>query len=400
MLNDTLIRSLKPADKPKKYADGGGLFLYVPLTGKKLWRMAYRYNKKSKLLSFGEYPLISLKTARERRDEAKKLLAEGIDPGKHKKAVRAAKLAEEANSFGSIAREWHETQTIGNTPEHKRRVMYYMEKYLFPTLGKTPISHIEASDILAIVKPLETDSVSAAHRALQICGMIFRYGVATGKTKHNIVADLRGSLRTKRPIHRAGLTDRKKIGQLLLKLEDFQGHFQIQCALRLMPLFFVRAAELRYAEWPEFDFDDRLWRIPDQRMKMRLPHLVPLADQAMTILTALKEYTGNGKLLFPSSWRDGKPIGSATMLTAIRHMGYTKQDLCVQGFRTMASPLLNELGYNRDWIERQLAHQERNGVRAAYNSAQYLPERRRMMQEYADLLDGLREKAREESSNV
>lgn len=398
MLTDTLIRSVKPADKPKKYADGGGLFLYVPLTGKRLWRMAYRFNKKSKLLSFGEYPLISLKTARERRDEAKKLLAEGIDPGQHKKTVRAAKLAEEANTFRSVAMEWHETKTLDNTPEHRRRVLYYMEKYLFPSLGKMPIALIEASDILAIVKPLETNSISAAHRAMQICGMVFRYGVVTGKIKHNIVADLRGSLRSKRPIHRAGLTDRKTIGRLLLKLDDFQGHFQIQCALRLMPLFFVRAGELRHAEWAEFDFEDKLWRIPAYRMKMRFPHLVPLAEQAVVILTALKEYTGNGKLLFPSSWRDGKPIGSATMLTAIRHMGYTKQELCVHGFRTMASTLLNEIGYNRDWIERQLAHKERDGVRAAYNSAQYLSERRRMMQEYADFLDELREKARREDA--
>jgi integrase len=263
------------------------------------------------------------------------------------------------------------------------------------------ISKIEAPDLLTIVKPLEmTNSVELAHRVLQYCGMIFRYAIANGKTRHNIVADMRGAVRPKRPVHRATITDTKVIGRLLLDMDDYEGHFQVRCALRLIPLFFVRASELRYAEWAEFDFDDRLWRIPASRMKMRMPHIVPLAKQAVPILAGLREYTGNGKFVFPSSRTNGRPIAAATMLHALRCMGYRKQELCVHGFRSMASTLLNELGYNRDWIERQLAHQEKDQVRDAYNYAQYLPQRRKMMDEWAEYLDGLLEKARQERNTA
>jgi integrase len=397
MLNDTFIRSIKPAEKPKKYADGGGLFLYVPVTGSKLWRMGYRFDKKSKLLSFGEYPAVSLKMARDRRDAAKKLLAEGIDPSRHKKAVQAAKIAETANAFENIAREWHETRTVDNSPADRRRKLYTLEKYLFPALGKMPIAKIEAPDLLAIVKPLEMEeSVELAHRVLQYCGMVFRYAIATGKARHNIVADLRGAVRPKRPVHRASITDAQKIGPLLLDLDEYEGYFQVRCALRLIPLLFVRASELRYAEWSEFDFDEKLWRIPASRMKMGEPHIVPLSEQVIHILTGLREYTGASRLVFPSIKANNKPIAPATMLHALRCMGYRKQELCVHGFRSTASTILNELGYNRDWIERQLAHKEKDQVRAAYNYAQYLPERRTMMQSWADYLDTLREKARQE----
>jgi integrase len=263
------------------------------------------------------------------------------------------------------------------------------------------IAKIEAPALLAIVKPLEMEeSVELAHRVLQYCGMVFQYAIATGKTRHNIVADMRGAIRPKRPVHRASIIDTGKIGRLLLDLDEYEGQFQVRCALRLIPLFFVRASELRYAEWAEFDFDDRLWRIPADRMKMRSPHVVPLAKQAISILTGLREYTGNGRLVFPSARTNGRPIAPATMLHALRCMGYRKQELCVHGFRSTASTLLNELGYNRDWIERQLAHKEKNEIRAAYNYAQYLPQRRKMMDEWADYLDTLREKAREEKSNA
>ena len=195
MLTDTFLRNLKPAERPKKYADGGGLFIYVSTTGSKLWRMAYRFNLKSKLLSFGEYPIVSLKEAREQRDEAKKLLARDIDPGQHKKELRAARIAEEANNFKSVALEWYETQTIHNTPAHRRRVIYNLEKYLFPVLGKKSISSIEAQDLLAVTKPLEVESTWVSHRVVQLCGKIFRYAIASGKARHNITADLRGALR-------------------------------------------------------------------------------------------------------------------------------------------------------------------------------------------------------------
>lgn len=395
MLTDTFLRSLKPADRPKKYADGGGLFIYVSTTGSKLWRMAYRFNMKSKLLSFGEYPIVSLKEAREQRDAAKKLLAQDIDPSQHKKELRAARIAEEANSFKSVALEWYETQTSHNTPAHRRRVIYNLEKYLFPALGRKAISSLEASDLLAVAKPLESESARISHRVVQLCGKIFRYAIANSKTKHNITADLRGALRPITVRHHAGLTDPLGVGKLLLDLDNFTGFFQTHCALRLLPLVFVRATELRKAEWKEIDFEDKLWRIPAERMKMRSPHYVPLSEQALAIFHSLHGVTGDGKYIFPGTRGNGNVISPSTMLNALRFMGYRKDVMSIHGFRTMASTLLNELGYNRDWIERQLAHQERDGVRDAYNCAQYLPQRRKMMQEYADYLDTLREKARQ-----
>lgn len=394
MLNDTLIKNLKPAEKPKKYADGGGLFLYISASGKKLWRMAYRFNKKSKLLSFGEYPTVSLKFARERREEAKKLLAENIDPSRDKREKKFAALEAESNSFESIVLEWHETQTVHNSDKDRARKLYILKKHLLAPIGKKPISLIDARDILAVIKPLEQkNELHNAHKVLQYSGMVFRYAVATGRITRNIAADLRGAIRPIQTTHRATITDPEKIGALLCKLEGYHGHFQVRCALRLMPLLFVRSAELACAEWSEINFETCEWRIPAHRMKMPTTHIVPLAEQAVHILKELHQYTGNGTYLFPSRNSVKKPIHFSTLLQAIRTLGYCKEEMCVHGFRAMASTLLNEFGYNRDWIERQLAHAERSGVRAAYNYAEYLPERRKMMQEWANYLQCLRDRA-------
>ena len=392
MLNDTLIRSLKAADKPQKHFDGGGLFLFIPATGSKLWRMAYRFDKKSKLLSFGEYPTVSLKDARERREEAKKLLAQSIDPSLHKKNLREARLAEAANTFQAIALEWHATKTGDFTEKHRSHLLYRMETFLFPAFGKVGIAKIEAQDILAVVRPLEQKGMKETpHRLVQIVGQVLRYAIATGRAKHNIAADLRGALRPRKVTHRATITDTKKIGQLLLELDGYRGYFPLQCALRLAPLVFVRPTELRAAEWSEINFKEKEWRIQAHRMKMKQQHIVPLSKQALHILKELNARTGDGKYLFPSIRAKVQPISDVTMLAALRRMGYEKHELCTHGFRSMASTLLNELGYNRDWIERQLAHCERNGVRAAYNYAEYLPERRKMMDEWANYLDSLRQ---------
>jgi integrase len=225
---------------------------------------------------------------------------------------------------------------------------------------------------------------------VQLVGQVFRYAIAAGRAKHNISADLRGALRPRKVAHRATITDTKKIGPLLLALDGYNGYFPINCALRL----FVRPTELRAAEWSEIDLEAKEWRIPAQRMKMRQQHIVPLAEQAVRILEELKPYSGDGKYLFPSIRTNERPISDVTLLAALRRMGYEKHELCTHGFRSMASTLLNELGYNRDWIELQLAHGERNDVRAAYNYAEYLPERKKMMQEWADYLTTLRKKAR------
>ncbi len=390
-LTDTRIRTLKYTGKPAKYADGGGLHLYVSSSGKKLWRMTYYYEKKEKVLSFGEYPVISLENARAKRLDTKQLLAQGIDPGAQKKAIKEAQRSEVNDTFQTIAKEWHETRTSDFTEKHRGTVMYRMEKYIFPFIGGEHIARMEAPDILAVVKPLEHKGQNeTARRILQIISQVYRYAVVTGRAKRNPATDLYGALRPRKVVHRAAITEPAKVAQLLRNCDSYEGYFPIICALRLAPLVFVRPTELRAAEWSEFNFESKEWRIPAQRMKMKQMHIVPLAKEAMAILEELHAYSGSGKYLFPSIRTETRPLSDATLLNALRRMGYAKDEMCTHGFRSIASTLLNELGYNRDWIERQLAHGERNDVRAAYNYAEYLPERRRMMEEWADYLTNLK----------
>lgn len=390
-LTDTQIRSFKSPGQPQKYFDGGGLFLFLSPSGKKLWRMAYRFEKKPKLLSFGEYPTVSLRDARERREEAKKMLAKGIDPGAQKKAAKEEHLSEVKDTFQSIALEWHDTRTSDFTEKHRGTVLYRLEKYIFPIIGNRHIAGMEAPDLLTVVKPIEQKGQNeTARRLLQIIGQVYRYAVITGRAKRNPATDLHGALKPRKTVHRAAITEPAKVGQLLRDCDNYDGYFPIVCALRLAPLVFVRPTELRAAEWSEFNLDGLEWRIPAARMKMKQVHIVPLSKQAVKILEELRKFSGNGKFLFPSIRTDTRPLSDAAVLNALRRMGYAKDEMCTHGFRSIASTLLNELGYNRDWIERQLAHGERNDVRAAYNYAEYLPERRRMMTEWANYLNELR----------
>lgn len=392
-LSDAYIRTLKYPGKPKKYFDGGGLYLFFSASGNKLWRMAYRFGQKPKNLSFGEYPLVTLKDARDRRDEAKKLLANGIDPGAQKKVIKETLLSETNDTFKNIALEWHETRTADFTEKHRGTVMYRLEKYIFPFIGNEHIARMEAPDILAVVRPLEQKGQNeTARRMLQMISQVYRYAVITGRAKRNPANDLHGALKPRKTTHRAAITEPKKVGQLLRDCDNYEGYFPIVCALRLAPLVFVRPTELRAAEWSEFNLEDKEWRIPATRMKMKQMHIIPLAAQAIKVLVELHEFSGSGKYLFPSIRTETRPISDATLLNALRRMGYAKDEMCTHGFRSVASTLLNELGYNRDWIERQLAHGERNDVRAAYNYAEYLPERRRMMTEWAEYLDELKKK--------
>ena len=398
-LTDTSIRSLKPDVKPRKYFDGGGLFLYVPASGSKLWRMAYRFEGKSKLLSFGEYPTVSLRDARERREDARRLLAKGVDPSRHKKEAKQARISAERDSFQNIAREWHSARMTGFSEKHQGTIMYRLETYIFPAIGKTHIAKLETPDIMAVVKPLEQKgNHETSRRVLQIISQVFRYAVITGKAKHNVAADLRGALRPRQTVHRAAVLEPEKVGHLLRNIDNYEGYFPLVCALKLAPLVFTRPTELRAAQWQEFDLEAGEWRIPAERMKMRRQHIVPLSRQALSILRELHKHSGQGKYLFPSVRTASRPISDMTMLNAIRRMGYQKHEMCVHGFRSIASTLLNELGYNRDWIERQLAHGDQNEVRAAYNYAEYLPERRKMMQEWADYLTKLKGYPSEETT--
>lgn len=354
--------------------------------------MTYRHNGVTRLLSFGAYPAVSLKMARDKRDEAKALLAKGIDPGKHKKDMQALAQALSENTFEAIAREWHFKYRGSWVEKHGNIILSRMEKDIFPFIGSKPIIEVKATDVLSIARRIEErGAIEYAHRAIQYCGKVFRYAIATGRAEYNVSADLRGALLPRRPKHHASITDPRCVGELLRAIDHYHGSFVVTCALRLAPYVFVRPGELRYAEWGEFDFDKAEWRIPALRMKMKEQHLVPLSRQAIAIINEVRAVTGSGKYLFPSLTSNIRPISENTLNQALRRLGYSGDDMTSHGFRSMASTLLNEQGCNRDAIERQLAHAERDEVRAAYNFAEFLPERRKMMQIWADYLDDLRQ---------
>lgn len=390
-LNDALLRGLKATGKVQKKSDGGGLYIHVTPAGAKLWRMAYSFNGKQKTLSFGAYPAVKLKDARQKKDDAKELLAKGIDPGAHKQAVKAAAKTDSQNSYEIVAREWLAKYSAGWTESNRVKVLARQVNYIFPFIGGKPIIEIKAPELLEALRHIEKrGSLDTAHRALQDCNRIFRYAIATGRGERDTAADLRGALPPAKGSSFATITEPREVGALLRAINGYEGGIVVLSALRLAPHVFVRPGELRQAEWSEFDLEGAEWRIPAERMKMRQVHIVPLARQSLNILHELHKFTGHGRFLFPSPRTDTRPISDVALLAALRRMGYSKEQMTVHGFRSMASTLLNEQGYNRDWIERQLAHGDRDGIRAAYNYAEYLPERRKMMQEWADYLDKLR----------
>ena len=389
-LTDRAVINLKPKPKPYKKYDSGGLHLYVSPSGGKLWRLTYRHDGKEKLLSLGAYPAVSLAKARQRRDDARVLLADDIDPGEYKKEMKKVVREVTENSFEVVAREWHVKFRESWTEEHGGKILARLEKDLFPFVGKTPVSEIKPPDLLDAIRHIEArGALETAHRAMQICGKIFRYAVATGRAERDITYDLRGAIPPPNTRHHSTITNPQEVGALLRTIDNYQGQFVVACALKLAPLVFVRPGELRCAEWNEFNFDAAEWRIPAERMKMREQHIVPLADQTLAILRDLHAVTGHGKFLFPSIRTANRPMSNNTINAALRRLGYGKEEMTGHGFRSMASTLLNEQGWNRDAIERQLAHAERNKVRAAYNFAEFLPERRKMMQAWADYLDQL-----------
>jgi len=391
-LTDTFLRGIKATGKAQKHPDGEGLYLFVSPTGGKLWRMDYRFDGKRKTLSIGAYPVVSLADARAKRQAAKVQLVQGIDPCAHKQAVKVASRVESENSYEVVAREWFAKYSTGWTESNSVKVLARQVNYIFPFIGGKPVAEIKAPELLEALRHIEKrGSLDTAHRALQDCSRIFRYAIATGRGERDTAADLRGALPPAKGESFAAITEPKAVGALLKALDSYSGNFITTCALRLAALTFVRPGELRQAEWTEFDLEGAEWRIPAARMKMRQVHIVPLARQVVAILRELHPFTGDRRVLFPSFRVRDLPISDATVLAALRNMGYGKEQMCVHGFRSMASTLLNEQGYNRDWIERQLAHGERDSIRAAYNYAEYLPERRRMMQEWADYLDQLRQ---------
>jgi integrase len=385
------IKSAKPKEKPYKMADEKGLYLLVNPNGSKLWKFKYRFSGVEKKLSFGAFPDVSLAAARDSRDEARRQLTNAIDPGILKNSIKRSKKIADENSFEAVAREWHAKFTPKWSKSHGERILIRLEQNIFPWIGKRPIHEVNAPDILSALRRIENrGAVETAHRVSQICGQVFCYAIVIGKAERNPAADLRGALAPVKQKHHASITDTVEIGKLLCAINDYHGHFVTKCALQLAPLFFVRPGELRHAEWSEFDLEKAEWRIPAEKMKMKEQHIVPLCTQAIEILNELSAYTGSGKYLFPSLRSISRPMSENTLLAALRRLGYTSAEMTGHGFRSMASTLLNENGWNRDAIERQLAHAERNNIRAAYNYAEYLPERRTMMQWWADYLDGLK----------
>jgi integrase len=386
-LTDTAIRGAKPKEKPYKLADGQGLFLLVKPNGTRLWRLKYRVDGREKLLSVGMYPDVSLKVARERREDARRMMSAGVDPSAKRKAERAAR----ADTFEAIVREWLDMKAKSlSVRTHDKRLGRF-EAFVFPYLGKRPISTITAPDLLTVLKRVEARGKNeTAHRVRSESSAVFRYAIATGRAERDPAADLRGALAPVVVRNHAAITEPTRIGELLRAIHGYTGQPATEYALKLLPLMFVRPGELRGAEWREFDLDGAEWRIPATRMKMREQHIVPLSSQAVTLLRELHPLTGSGRYLFPSLRTDERPISNNTLNAALRRLGYTGDDMVSHGFRSMASTCLNEQGWNPDLIELQLAHAERDEVRGAYNRAQRLDERRKMMQAWADYLDGLR----------
>jgi integrase len=393
-LTDIFVKNLKPTDKPKKYKDIEGLYLFSAPSGLKSWRYNYRFQGKQYTLTFGAYPLMSLREAREKLFDAKRALKSGVNPGLQKKTLSEAAIAESKNSFEVVAREWFENKKINIKENYFSRILGRLENDIFPFLSNRLISEITAPELLEVLRKMEArGAVDTAHRCLQYCGQIFRYAIATGRMSHDVSADLKGALKPAVHSHFSSLQDPNEFGQLLRAMDGYTGNLIVRAALRIAPYVFVRPGELRQAEWKDFNLDAAEWRIPAEKMKMKQVHIVPLSTQVIDIIKELQHYTGQNRFLFPSMRTgDSRPISDMTLLAGLRRLGFSSEEMTVHGFRSFASTRLNELGYNRDWIERQLAHSERNSVRAAYNYAEYLPERRKIMQEWANYLDNLKDK--------
>ena len=394
-LTDIQVRSAKPRGKDYKLSDGEGLFLLIATTGGKRWRYKYRFGGKEKLLALGTYPDISLQEARHKLREARNQLANGYDPGAEKKVLKrhqAEQTAATENTFEAVAREWLGKFSGQWSTSHKRTTLDRLERDVFPWLGNKPVGEIRPPDILMILRRVESRGVlESAHRVRTVCGQVLRYAVATGRAERDSAADLRGALPPVREKHHAALTDPKEVGDLLRAIEGLKGTFQVKCAMNLAPMIFVRPGELRQMEWAEVDLENAQWNIPAEKMKMKQPHIVPLAEQAVAILRDLQPLTGTGRYVFPCHRSPMRPMSNNAVNAALRRMGYTSDEMTGHGFRAMARTILDEvLQVRPDFIEHQLAHAVRDPNGRAYNRTAHLVERRKMMQTWADYLDGLK----------
>lgn len=390
-LTDVVVRNAKTQAKPQKLTDGEGMYLYVIPSGGKYWRFQYRYAGKQKVLALGVYPDVSLADARERRTQARKVLAAGNDPAETKKEAKRLTILKSENTFEAIAREWHGQRKHEWVASHAESVLTRLERHAFGKLGSRPITDISPPELLSVFRVVEkSGALDMAQRVMQYTGQIFMYAIATGRAERNPVSDLKGALKSPVRKHHAHI-GANELPEYLEKLEAYDGSPITKLALKFLLLTFVRSGELRAAEWTEINFDKAEWRIPAERMKMRDPHIVPLSTQALAVLRELQAHSGNRQHIFPNDRRPVACMSENAMLYALYRMGYHSRTTG-HGFRSTASTILNEHGFSPDVIERQLAHAERNKVRAAYNHAQYLPERRKMMQWWGDYIQEIEDK--------
>ena len=403
MLTDTKIRTAKPGDKPVRLYDERGLYLEVTPNRGRWWRLKYRHEGKEKLLSMGTYPDTSLKAAREKRDQARALLAAGVDPSEARRSEKAAKTQLATNSFEAVAREWHATIHVPQVSTgHAARTLIRLEQDVFPRLGRVPVGEIKAPQLLEAMLRIEArGAIETAHRALQACGQVFRYAIATGRAERDPTPDLRGALKPVLVRHMPAITDPQRVGELLRAIESYKGMPITRAALQLAPLVFVRPGELRKAEWAEFDLERAQWRIPAARMKRikqeklsGAPHVVPLSRQALAVVRDLHPLTGQGRYVFPSPRTGERPMSDNAVLSALRRMGFPSDEMTGHGFRAMARTLLAErLAMDEAVIEAQLAHAVKDALGRAYNRTEFLEQRLKMLQTWADYLDRLREGA-------
>ena len=390
-LSEFAVRGAKGRERPYKMVDDRGLYLLVTPKAQRYWRFNYRFEGKQKTLAFGVYPDIGLADARHRRDAARKLVAHGLDPALEEKRLHAERQALLNNSFRIVANEWLlKIQKEGRAPKTMMKTRWLLD-HAFPIIGDKPIHEIKAVEVLAALRTAEAHGkYESARRMRSECSRVFRYGIATGRCERDVAADLRGALVAPKVKHMAAVTKPEKFGSLLRAIDGYEGHPVTALALKILPHIFVRPGELRHAEWTEFDFGKQVWTIPENRMKMRAPHAVPLSTQVLGLLDALRRLSGNGKYLFPSIRTDTRPMSENTINAALRRLGYAQSEMTGHGFRTTASTLLNEMGkWHPDAIERQLAHADTNSVRRIYARGEYWKERVAMMQEWSDYIDEL-----------
>jgi integrase len=390
-LTDVTLKNIKPDIKAKKYSDEKGLYLLVHSNGSKYWRLKYRIAGKEKVLALGVYPDVTLAKARQKRDDARKLLADGVDVSLNKQQIKKAKYATEANSFEVIAREWLSIFFINKSESHKERTLKRLETYIFPWIGNKPISDITAPDVLnAVKKPQSQNKLETAHRALNATGQIFRYAVQTGRVIRDVTADLKGALPPAKVKHMASFTEPKDVAELLRAIDAFQGTFTVECALKLAPLVFTRPGELRRAKWKDIDLDAAEWRYLVSKTKTE--HIVPLSTQAIKLLKDIQPVSGHGEFVFQGGHDPKKAMSEAAINAALQRMGYdTQTQITGHGFRAMARTILHErLNISPEIIEHQLAHAVPDNLGGAYNRTKFLDQRKAMMQQWADYLDELK----------